>query len=236
MLPTPLTTPWSSSTRFTPEERRARASKNAASSNAGSSGSRAMCATCVGRTMQGPVTPAENPATARRRSARAGPPQASRTCAGRRSRRGARRARDARGAAGCGMAVVAGMVGGAEQQLPAHAEVPHDRPLRAERQPEELAPTHDSHDARAGHDRLEVAGCCVVPSERTVVEHVDGRHARAGHRRCEPGTDDLDLGEFGHVRACSARSTRRARRPSRPASCSSPRPTPARVRRPTRSR
>src|SRR6476619_3958364 len=48
MLPTPLISPWSSSSRFTPAVRRRRRATNAASSTAVSSGSRARCAISVG--------------------------------------------------------------------------------------------------------------------------------------------------------------------------------------------
>ena len=77
MLPTPEIRVWSSSARLTSVRRRRSAATNAASSNCGSSGSRAMCAISAGSS---------------RRPAR---PPARRTCAGRRSAAAGRRRRSA---------------------------------------------------------------------------------------------------------------------------------------------
>jgi len=98
------------------------------------------------------------------------------------------------------MTVVARMLGRPQQHLAAHAEVPDDRPLAAERQPQELAPAHGGGDRRTRRERLEVAGCRVMPRERTWVEHVDRRDARTGDRRRQAGAHDLDLGKLRHVR------------------------------------
>ena len=95
--------------------------------------------------------------------------------------------------------VVARMIRRAQQQLAAHAEVAHDRAIDADRQPQELAATHRRLDARTGDERLEVAGCRVVTRQGARVEHVDGGDPCPGDGGREPGADDLDLGELGHV-------------------------------------
>ncbi len=130
------------------------------------------------------------------------------------------------------MTIVAIMVGGAQQQLPAHAEVTDDRAAARQRHPQELAASYGRLDARAGDEGFEVAGCRIVPRERARVEHLDRRDRGTGHRRCQSGPHDLDLGKLGHVSAGSGASTPRAPRPSRPASCSIPRRMPRRGRRP----
>ncbi len=101
--------------------------------------------------------------------------------------------------ADAGVPVVARMVGRAQQQLAAHAEVAHDRPIGADRQPQELAASHGRLDRGPRQERLEVAGCRDVAGQGTRVEHVDGGDARAGDGRRQSGADDLDLGELGHV-------------------------------------
>src|SRR4051794_8502967 len=77
MLPTPLTRPWSSRSRFTPAVRRRRRATNATSSNAGSSGSRAMCAISVGSSA--PPSAKDRPPNIRWSTNRSsGPPSANR--------------------------------------------------------------------------------------------------------------------------------------------------------------
>ena len=132
MLPTPLTRFWSSSTRFTPEARRARASRNASSSKAGSSGSRAMCGDLRRDRLRahGPVTPggeAGDLAVGGRHE----------PVDGERAERALVDEVDAELAvlgmlevqADARVTVVARMVGRSQQQLAAHAEVADDRAL-----------------------------------------------------------------------------------------------------------
>ncbi|BDZ56129.1 hypothetical protein GCM10025870_32020 [Agromyces marinus] len=97
------------------------------------------------------------------------------------------------------MAVVARVVARAQQQLPAHAEVADQCGASGQRHPQELAAPHRGLDALAGQQRLEIAGCRVVPLQRPGVEHLDPGDVRARDRRREPRTDDLDLGKLGHV-------------------------------------
>ena len=81
---------------------------------------------------------------------------------------------------------------------------------------------------RAGEPLDEVLGRALVPPQRALVEHLDARHRGARHGGLEAGAHDLDLGQLRHGAPVSAsgaagRPRPRARRPSRPASCSSPR-------------
>ena len=125
-----------------------------------------------------------------------------------------------------------GRTGHAQQHLPAHAQVGHDRFVRTQRHPQELAPTDGAHDPTPGQFGLEVLRRAGVPRERAGVADVDRRDERTRHRGFETGADDLDLGQLRHGRR--ARATPRGRRPSPPASCSSRSPG-SRHRPPSRS-
>ncbi len=95
-----------------------------------------------------------------------------------------------------------------------------------QREPHELATADGGGDRPTGQAVREVLGRAVVPGEGTLVEHLHVQDPRTGDRGFEARADDLDLGEFGHLvrpRRCARTgvSRRRARPTSRRSSCSS---------------
>ena len=181
MLPMPLTRVWSSSARLSPVRRRRSAAANAASSNAGSSGSRAMCATGTRhavRRRSDDGQPAERALVdeAQLRAAvgeREPDPQVRLVRASRLP----------------------------HQQLAAHAEVgEHARRRRpSQRQPQVLAAPAGAGRGcgRASRDG-EVVAAAGVPAYRAGVGDVDVGDGAAGDPPLEAAADDLDLGQLRH--------------------------------------
>jgi len=98
--------------------------------------------------------------------------------------------------------------GRSQQQLSAHAQMGDERfgggvRLRvrgSKRNPEELATTGGALQRPPGEGGLELGTRAGVSRQCALVEHAHADHDRTGHGGVEPCADDLDFGQFRHVR------------------------------------
>ena len=98
--------------------------------------------------------------------------------------------------------------GRAQQQLTAHAQMGDERfggagRLRgdgSERNPEEFAAAGRTLQHSPGERGLELVSRSGMAGQCALVEHAHADHSGTGHCGIEPRADDLDLGQFRHVR------------------------------------